>query len=624
MKLELVSEPVRALGGMGGRGAKRVLGAPNLSVLETVVREAVQNSWDARDRNGPVTFGIAGYTLNRSQRSALVTALAQGINQEPPVLMLPPATAPLDAIVIYDRGTTGLGGEPTADAADGRDGDFARFVFSIGETKPQPGITSAGGTYGFGRSAFLEASAVGTILVHTVCSKADGALESRFIGMNWGAAYRRARTSRRFTGRHWWGKADGEGVLPLTGRAADQLADALGMPMPEPGERGTTILVVQPKWAELNGVGDESDGEGDPDLEILRDHARRRISQSLLWYVWPRIRDRSLAVFMHWFGDDMELPDPADHPRLKLFVKALDLAQRVREPRQFEHAVGIDCRKPIKPLGNLGVVKRIHRSSDVDDDYLPASEPLHHVALMRDTRLVVQYLECAPPADRWEYAGAFVTDPEVDPIFASSEPPTHDYWSKERLAERNHKVFVNVALKRIAAEAREFAIPGALMAEGATVGLGPLSDELGTLLADTSDTSTRVRRPASKKRNGQRPEGGGGGGSLPSGVQIVLGQPERREEAYGHLLRVPFEISGGERPVTVEARAIVIVDGGGTEDEPPTGSLVPEIVGWEVMGESSMRRGARLKVSPDDEFAGSLHVIQPSDCTVRIAIDPVR
>jgi hypothetical protein len=622
MKLDLVREPVGALGGMGGRGAKNVLGAPKVGVLETVVREAVQNSWDARSGKEPVRFRVDAYSLSRSQRQALATALSDGLKQDPPVLELPSAREDLDAIVISDRCTSGLGGEPTADAADGKDGDFARFVFSIGETKLGTGQISAGGTYGFGRSAFLDASACGTILVHTVCKVPgrNGATESRFIAMHWGKAYRLAGTKRRFAGRHWWGVSDHDGVLPLTGSAADRLVESIGITIPDDGKTGTTIMILQPKWSMADGSDDE---DADFDIEEARKHARKQISQALLWYVWPRIHDRSLEVSIGWFGTEVLLPAPATHSRLKLFVRALELAQKQREPRKFEHAVDVDCRRPIQALGYLGLAKRIQVVAH-DDDHLDPTGPMHHVALMRDTRLVVQYLRCAPAADRWEYAGVFVTDSEVDRIFAKSEPPTHDDWSKEKLRERSHRVFVNVALKRVTAEARAFGSPGALAADGGGSGLGPIADALGSILADVTGPSTSVKRQLVKKSGRHRGEGGGGGTRLPSGVRVELGVAERDEAGERRLLRIPFSIEGGPADATVSARAAVIVEGGATESEAPEGSMSPEILGWELKGTSARRKGAVLKVPAEETLEGTLVVIQPADCTVRVAIDPVR
>ena len=57
--LRLHAETFPPSGGMAADGMKRLLGNPTLSVLQTVVREAVQNSWDARLADGGVGFHIS-------------------------------------------------------------------------------------------------------------------------------------------------------------------------------------------------------------------------------------------------------------------------------------------------------------------------------------------------------------------------------------------------------------------------------------------------------------------------------------------------------------------------------------------------------------------------------------
>jgi hypothetical protein len=434
--------------------------------------------------------------------------------------------------------------------------------------------------------------------------------------MNWREPYELRRTRKKYTGRHWWGDAVGDGVAPITGNAADELAEEFGMPEIPSGEFGTNILILQPRWSMSDG---NEDSEGDVDE---RGEALKKMQQGLLWYVWPRILEGSLQLEIDWFGEQVELLHPSRHPRLKLFARALEIAQKQREPRPGELLAPIDCQRPIQDLGSLAIAHRAHVSGS-DDDYLDPSEPLHHIALMRDTRLVVEYLRCAVPLERSEYAGVFLTDAEVDQVFAASEPPTHDAWIKDQLPTRRERVLVNVALKKIASETREFVNPVGDVAEGSGAGLGAIADELGTLIPDTvSGSVLGVQRG---------PKGGGGGGTgggtrgtrLPSGARIRLGQAQYREDEGRHLLDIPFDVESGASATTVEARVRVVVDGGGTEEEAPEGADNPEVVGWKIDGTNGMRVGAQLRVPANKQVTGTLIVRQPTDCTVRVAVGGV-
>src|SRR5207237_3158284 len=123
------------------------------------------------------------------------------------------------------------------------------FVYMIGDTKIQTDALAKGGTYGFGRSSFITASRVGTILVHTICNDGKDGKEARFIGMTWTDPDRQGR--RSLTGRHWWGLRDREDrILPVYGTAANALARSLGMNALGDEGHGTAILILAPRWSE--------------------------------------------------------------------------------------------------------------------------------------------------------------------------------------------------------------------------------------------------------------------------------------------------------------------------------------------------------------------------------------
>ena len=57
--LDRESEPYSQYGNMSADGIQRLLGAPNLNALQILIRETVQNSWDAgKDIPGPVGIGV--------------------------------------------------------------------------------------------------------------------------------------------------------------------------------------------------------------------------------------------------------------------------------------------------------------------------------------------------------------------------------------------------------------------------------------------------------------------------------------------------------------------------------------------------------------------------------------
>lgn len=132
--LFLHSERVSPTGNVTSEGIINQLGRPKLGLLETLVREAVQNSWDAKDilSDSPVTFGMVGWTLNTKQREVLQKRIFKHCpsGDNLPLLNHLQSAEKLTALAIYDRGTVGLGGPTRADVSTNSDGprDFVDFL----------------------------------------------------------------------------------------------------------------------------------------------------------------------------------------------------------------------------------------------------------------------------------------------------------------------------------------------------------------------------------------------------------------------------------------------------------------------------------------------------------------
>jgi hypothetical protein len=601
LNLRLDAEKYGERGGITGKGASRVLSGTQLNPLEVVVREAIQNSWDARIAE-KIVFGLKAYRFTPSQRIAALAALRDGFVSKDPVLGKEPHQ--LEGLVLYDRGTSGLDGPTTAGGIE--EGNFERFFFGFGETKPQPGRVAAGGTYGFGRSSFLRCSVFNTILVHTRCrvGKNQSKLESRLIGMTFRDGYK--RKEHRYTGRHWWVKPGAE-FGPLTGPPADTLASSFGMPIPSIQDSGTTILIVQPMWSLASA--DNADTDED-DLAA----ARERILEALQWNSWPHLADQSMGIRVDWFGDSVPVADPRTHPRLAMFVRALEVAKKQKATRMADKHVAIACQRPIQRLGSLGLSRAPHVPSPASTalSYLPADGPLHHVALMRGAQLIVKYLECAAPREAEQYAGVFLVDEEVDSVFARSEPAAHDEWDRQQLEERRERTFVHVAIKRVQEEVRELLSSEGEAAGGDASNLAGIAEELGGLLPASDGDGAGGWRPG-----GSRPKGGGKGRKSPG--SITLQAPSRSAEGEDVILSVPFDLEGLSRSTTLVASVAVHVEGG-SEEAPPEGASRPEVLGWKLGSDSRMVKGPKVDVSKDTS-SGTLLVRQPKDCTVSLSID---
>lgn len=605
--LDLQSELYPPTGGLSGDGARNQLGRPRLDRLAVLVREAVQNSWDARAAL-PIRFKIACWTMGAAEQLFLREQVLPG---EPSGLGLPNvlATAPCLVLALSDRSTVGLGGPTRADvaAAPGQPANFVNFLRNVGHPQDR---SLGGGTYGFGKAAYYVASRVRTICVYTRCLLPGGGVgETRFMAAALGSEFSAHYDGqlRRFTGRHWWGRQSGDGFVdPLLGAEADGVAHGLGLPLFVPGETGTTVLVIAP------------DLEA-PDARTLVEAAAERV----LEHCWPKLVDGpgggpSVLFEFRAEAQIISLPAPTAHPRVGAFARAFAAARSAANAEQNPLFMlsDVDSLRWRRRLGRFAAVTFPRQVAvDADGERGPIHGPSHHAALIRAPGLVVRYIEGPPlPSDLAEYAAVFAADAGVDDAFARAEPPTHDDWTPDMLDNDIEKTLVRTAMRGIPAELRAFAAGRAENpSAGEDVPLGEFADQLGGLIAGVAGPGAGVQPAGGPSR------GGGGGGGRPRSSTLRVGQGEVCEVGGRPAVQVPFEIDHrAQAEVVVEAMVGVVVDGGALEADPPAGAAQPEIVEWRGPDGVRIRGTSRLRIPAAQAGQWYVVVAIPSDAATAV------
>lgn len=624
MTMVRYSEPYQATGGLAAEGVINQLGRPDIEPLEVLVREAVQNCWDARRETSP-TIRV---DIGRIQLDDTTTSL---VSEQ--VLPDPPANLPLaaelrpGAHILYfaDFGTGGLAGPTRADRVDEDDvRDFVDFVRNIGQP---PDKDFGGGSFGYGKAAFYIASKARTILVDTLCDTPDGP-ERRLIGAALGANY--SEDGQTYTGRHWWGAMVDGVPEPLTGDQAARAAQLLGLPEREGRDGlGTTVAVIAP--------GGEPDGDAERVMPFIAD--------ALLWNFWPKITSTpggvQATIDFRLFDDGrrISLPDPRTHDRLRGFVDAMDCLRTEpddEDPMVIDHRVS--SQKPIQDLGRV-VIQKGPASPLLMDERVAMPQGmratlggLHHVALMRNAELVVKYLS-GPEATtgRYGYCGVFRCSLDTDQAFRSAEPPTHDDWIPRAVPVRRDRTFVNVALSRVHGACRDAAGLAAgvtTVSEGAEIPLGEFADALARLMPGFEGPGARRPTRASGVRRRRRnapgsrattndpvwvetaetsSSGVGEGAAEPtaasarsealaadSGTTPPLATPRPRPALRvggdptpalaidgTPVMRYPFELrTRGNRVLLSATVQIMTNDGESVESDPPRGWTPPDARAW--------------------------------------------
>lgn len=603
------SQPFPPEGGQTAEGIKRQLGRPGLPEYAVLIREAVQNSWDARcdDREGPIDVRIELRRLGRDSltwRNALGTSSESGQGRG----LLSKLHSNSWILTVSDRGTNGLGGPIRSDEPpdDNVSPDFVQFIRNVGEPRDKH---LGGGTYGFGKGIFYRISEAGAIVVDTLNTEGN-AQSRRLMGAALGGV-ETTHSGRRLTGRHWWGEINDDVPDPLLGARAEEVAADLGLPGFADGRTGTDVTVLLPNL-DLD--------ETNQDPRLLGD----RLRAYLYWYLWPkmgsRVRRRDIRFSLRIDGDELELPPLEALPVLSDFAKSLDNVHS-RCGNDFEM---LTHTRQYGRLGHLSIeftmpdlISGASHTWPSIEETAPMQRPYRHIARMRQTELVVDYFEGEPmPATDVGYVGSFVVSPTVDEFFAQAEPPTHDTWEVGALSGAA-KGIVQGSRRFLNDECRKHVEARTGARSKAVQGLGRLSSSLGALLQGATGTRPLGTGKSAAVR-------GSSGSGTRRGARVKTVRPSHLVVDGGiayveYVVEVP-----GAMPAdaVMKATASVLLAGGRTEnpDEAPAGSVCTEILYWYFEG-NPLDRVVGDEVCGDDLRPGhwTARARALDDVAVRIA-----
>ncbi len=199
-----------------------------------------------------------------------------------------------------------------------------------------------------------------------------------------------------------------------------------------------------------------------------------------------------------------------------------------------------------------------------------------------------------------------MTDPQVDDVFAESEPPTHDDWVSVGL-EKPGRTYVNVAYTRIREAVERLFSIGQFAGSGSeVVSLGALSHRLGSLLEPSEGTGARSKNKEKTRPSIRLP---GGSVTVLDGPEVILHEGERAQ-----FLRFEVKPAGSS---TFRVDATVVVDGGRAGDEPPLGLTTPRVLSLKLADEMCTDDEAEIQ----DDVVGELIVSVPDDTMVRVGFD---
>ncbi|WP_147430064.1 hypothetical protein [Frondihabitans australicus] len=592
------SQPFAEEGSATAEGIINQLGRPALDELTVLVREAAQNSWDARTGTPKVDFSVrvarlgdfaSAWTkhLMPAPEGGAVAQLAQYLQPDSVI------------VTVSDRNTRGLGGPMRAGskAPDGTRSDFVQFLRNVGEARDSE---LGGGTYGFGKGIFYRLSGASTIVVDSYL--ADGSdSERRLMGAALGASFYNDE-ARRFTGRHWWGDVRDGIPDPVLGDKAASIAQELGLPGFADGRTGTDVVIV---GAQLDAPGSELDS-----LTAVGEF----LASSILWNLWPKLvrfkgEETPMSFSVEVDGHPIEVPDPLSVPHLRPFAEAL---QVVRAGEGVSHT----RKSPPRDVGRLAVEVGVADapSSPIVDRARPFEGAPHHVARMRLAELVVDYLPGpAHPDPIFSYGGVFRSTVDSDEHFAAAEPPTHDDWVEAGLRGTNRGVVQNARhfIRRVLDD--KFDATVRAEARGAA-GLGVVASRLARLTPGISAGGATRKSSRTAPSGGRRREG------APFRSARILDGPALHVFGDRTFVVTRVSIPDHTSQSVWYAEASVVLDGGGRESATFAGARTPAILEWRPVNGGPSVAGSAIMIGPGADSEWWVYATYVEDAVVRVNI----
>lgn len=409
-------------GGMDASAMSKLFRNQETSGVDSLARETLQNSWDAADSKTDFRMVFRFEEYIGANKKLVSDALNLGELNEYEKTVRPmdfgkknalkdlgDLAKPLRVLYVEDYGAHGLRGPVSWKSKS----ELFKAIYDIGTSDKN---ASAGGSYGFGKSAMFINSKIYCVVAYSAF--AAGFKRPGNVGET-------DATSRRLIGFAWWkgheqgpheydGRAKlANGGLPFEDQGADALAVRMKIPLRDPKnptERGTTFAII--------------DHSVDPDA----------LMESLETNWWPAIERYGLNIEVYVNGQQ-RTPDLARLAEIQPYRRAYRIAMG-EETGPSEWKWGAKSDPSLEPFGDIkpGALSiiRLNPSSIPSgiDSAIGAK-----VALIRKPHMVVSY-QAFPSSHILR--GAYVASEasgehgaEENELLRLSENAAHDRWSKK-------------------------------------------------------------------------------------------------------------------------------------------------------------------------------------------------
>ena len=441
MNLDWHFEKLGEMGGPHDGAYRNPLAGSGLLREHKLAREAIQNSVDARiaDEIVQVRFSLEHVWQDRLDEIATTLRLTDPhgpVKRSQDIRDFSIGRSDFfedqtdgesrAILFIEDHGTHGLGGPSTASRTNELASRYYRLLMGFGVSDDSD--ESRGGSFGFGKSVYWEASEVNTVAFYSVFNPGETTQGAHARLIVSGLFNTHEHEGHTYTGRAWLGVRQSETFCaPLVDRDAHDLAAELGFKSRTRRDFGTSMMIL---GCHLK-------------IDLIREGVEN--------YWWPRIVDGNLRVDLAEDGATVDPPNPREVSELMPYIQAYEMAVSEDDRDDDEGVVRRFSASRGRQVGRCAVVAAVREDFPDEEsrshELKPMYPDINEVAYIRSPRMVVTYHELPSGPD---VVGAFVADDEIDPVLKLAEPPDHTRWAGDsaRLSDRD-KSFVRGIEQRV-------------------------------------------------------------------------------------------------------------------------------------------------------------------------------
>lgn len=428
-------------GSLDASGFRKLMVVQELAAEELLAREVIQNSTDAATKlrreteNDRIPFRMEFIfrQLDGSKKKKFIDATGltdlfnRGIKVGSQKLGVHSdinlseilGKGSLEVLEMSDFGARGLKVSPKAMKKSA----YYNCLLTIAASKDKE--DNSGGSYGFGKSAFINGSKVSVVFAYSCFApsgKEDKATR-RFGGVVYWNDHEIDGSAEGFTGLGAFGDPDNQLNWldsPFEDEDADALAESCGLIVRDPKNietYGTSLIVLCPSVEPEDLV---------PAIER---------------YWWPALvgPQPKMKVLVTGYDGKLKQIAPKQNPGLRNFIRAFDLAttdQNANIPYELKKEIRSDS-----GALSLGIFAGVaDPATCFDPKRSDNSSKESQVCLVRSPLMVVKYVDYGRGASSAPFIeGIFVSsdDAKVEKLLQAAEPATHDYWWPKGTAPKN-------------------------------------------------------------------------------------------------------------------------------------------------------------------------------------------